>query len=165
MTIREHPLAWRWTDPEHSVLPEDTLAQMASIQPVEAEQLWRHSVSLVTRSGLAAHEFATISRHSADVSRDVGRAWLQAQQQDSGAPVIISWDQATAIRTTWEVFSSHWDAFCYPASDDVLVFPDSEEGAVLFPRGRVSVWASVEDRTKRCTQQPPALSVAIVAWS
>src|SRR5262245_12202143 len=132
MTIREHPLAWRWTDPEHTVLPEHTLAQMASIQPAEAEQLWRHSVSLVTGSGLAAHEFATISRHSADISLELGRDWLQAQQQDPGAPVVISWDQATAIRTTWEVFSSHWDAFCYPASDDVLDLPDSEEWLLFY---------------------------------
>src|SRR5262245_17496546 len=132
MTIREHPLAWRWTDPEHTVLPEDTLAQMASIDPVEAEQLWRHSLSLVARSGLAAQEFATISRHSADVSLEVGRDWLQAQQADSGVPVVISWDQATAIRTTWEVFSAHWDAFCYPTSDDVLVFPGSEEWVLFY---------------------------------
>jgi hypothetical protein len=28
-------------------------------------------------------------------------------------------------RTSWEFFTAHWDDFCYPLSDDVLVLPDS----------------------------------------
>ena len=38
-------------------------------------------------------------------------------------PVLLSWDAQTAVVTTWEVFVTHWDDFCYSMSDDVTVMP------------------------------------------
>jgi hypothetical protein len=37
----------------------------------------------------------------------------------------VSWDRETALRAGWEFFTAHWDDFCYPLSDDVLVIPDT----------------------------------------
>jgi hypothetical protein len=36
----------------------------------------------------------------------------------------VSWDRETALRTSWEFFTAHWDDFCYPLTDDVLIIPD-----------------------------------------
>src|SRR3712207_6991725 len=46
--------------------------------------------------------------------------------------VIVRWDESTAVRTTWEVFTRYWDDFCYPLSDDVAVFPDSGAWLLLY---------------------------------
>jgi hypothetical protein len=37
------------------------------------------------------------------------------------------WDERLAICVSWGVFCQYWDDFCYPASDDVAIWPLSEE--------------------------------------
>jgi hypothetical protein len=132
MNICEHRLAWRWTEPDHEVSPDTVLAQMSPVAEAEAERLCRGSLHLVTRDGLHPAEFSPIARRSADVALEVGRDWLREQQPILDLPVVVSWDESTAHRTTWEVFTAHWDTFCYPASDDVLILPDSIGWALAY---------------------------------
>jgi hypothetical protein len=100
------------------------LAQMLPLEEGEAEDLYRRSLHSVSRDGLDPAEFPVLVCRRADVAVDLGRDWLREQQPDLDVAVVISWDQSTALRTTWEVFTSYWNAFCYPASDDVLIFSD-----------------------------------------
>jgi hypothetical protein len=37
--------------------------------------------------------------------------------------VVVWWNAATAVVTDWELFASYWDDFCYPAADDVCIWP------------------------------------------
>ncbi|HEY5894211.1 MAG TPA: hypothetical protein VIT91_13380 [Chthoniobacterales bacterium] len=37
-----------------------------------------------------------------------------------------------ALRTGWEFFTAHWDDFCYPLSDEVLILPDSGGWVLLY---------------------------------
>lgn len=132
MTIREHPLAWRWTDADYAVLPEDTLAQLQPVELREAERLFQRSQRLLVRDSLSPQEFTAIVHHSADVSVEVGRCWLRERQPDLSVQVFVSWQTDAAIRTTWEIFTAHWDDFCYPASDDIVVWPESERWALFY---------------------------------
>ena len=132
MTIREHPLAWRWTDADYAVLPDDALAQMEPMEQREAERLFQRSLCFLARDTLSPQEFTCVVRHSADLRAEVGRLWLREQRPDMSTQVIISWQQDAAIRTTWEVFTAYWDDFCYPHSDDVSVWPESERWALFY---------------------------------
>lgn len=132
MTIREHPLAWRWTDPDYAILPEDTLAQMQPIEQREAQGLFQRSQHFLVLDSLCPEVFASVMRHSAEVTAEVGRRWLREQQSDLSAQVTVSWQQDVAIRTTWEIFTAHWENFCYPSSDDVIVWPGSERWALFY---------------------------------
>jgi len=71
-------------------------------------------------------------RRSADVPNAVGRCWLRDQQPELSAQAFVSWREDAAIRTTWEIFTAHWDDFCYPSSDDVVVWPESERWALFY---------------------------------
>ncbi len=37
--------------------------------------------------------------------------------------IVVSWSSDIALVTRWDTFLDHWDAFCYPSSDDVTVMP------------------------------------------
>ena len=132
MNIREHPLAWRWTDPKYTVLPDDVLAQMQPIEQQEAERLFQQSLHFLATDSPSSREFPDIVRHSADVAVEAVRHWLREQQPDMSTTVFVSWQQDVALRTTWEVFTAHWDDFCYPASDEVLIWPESGGWALLY---------------------------------
>ena len=132
MTIREHPLAWRWTDSRYALFPENILAQIEPVDLRRAEDLFRHSLRLLGRDELSPEAFETVVRSRADIPTGAGCAWLRAQQPDLFARVSVSWEKSVAVQTTWEIFSSRWDDFCYPSSDDVVVWPESENWALFY---------------------------------
>lgn len=132
MDIREFPLARRWTQATHAVLPDDVLAQMHPVEAVEAISLSQRAQGFSGQEGLDESVFAVNTICSVDLSPQSGCEWLRDQQPDLAADVIVSWDSDTAIRTTWKIFTAYWDDFCYPSSDDVLVWPESESWAFFF---------------------------------
>ena len=132
MTIHSHPLAWRWTDHQYALLPEIILKQMHPIGSVEASLWFTRSLSRHGEAGLDPTAFRMTSICTALASEQAVCRWLQDQQPDMSVSVIISWDQNTAIRTTWEVFTTFWSEFCYPSSDDVFVWCESNIWALFF---------------------------------
>ena len=132
MTIREHPLAWRWTNPKFALLPEIILGQMHPIDPNEAALLCTHSLTFADRDGLSSDVFTITNLEAEGLSKESGCCWFRARQHNLSELVTLSWNQQTAIQTTWEVFTSYWDDFCYPSSDDVSIWPGSERWALLY---------------------------------
>ena len=132
MTIREHPLAWRWADPQHTVLTEAVLAQMEPAEDHEAAQLSRMSLRLLQGETFSPVHFKTVARQPADLPVDTVRGWLRQQQPDLSVPVVIAWGKEPPIRTNWGIFTAHWDAFCYPSSDDIVAWPQSPLWALYY---------------------------------
>jgi len=58
--------------------------------------------------------------------------WLFTCSSDSNQTVIVSWDNNLAALVKWKVFCEFWDDFCYPSSDDVAIFPLSEEWMLFY---------------------------------
>ena len=112
MTIQQFPLAWRWTQPSHSVLPGEVLARIRPLSPSEAARV---------RTAYPAQGASVVSC-SASESADV-HGWLRTVQPDPQLSVYVSWSQDLAVQTTWDIFAEYWDDFCYPSSDDVTVTP------------------------------------------
>lgn len=131
MRIQDHKLAWRWTDPAYAVFPSEILAQMHPATPDEANVLHERSLAFLGKDGLSPALRACVVR-SEEFSSEEGADWLRRQQPCIDQPVWLSWDPESALRTTWGVFISHWPEFCYPASDDLVAFPDSEAWALLY---------------------------------
>ncbi len=111
MTIQEFPLAWRWTNPSHSVLPPEVLA---GIRPLSASE----AAGISTVSPEIASVVSTAASDSVDVRR-----WLRIVQPDSRVHVYVSWNRDLAVETSWRIFTEYWDDFCYPSSDDISIVP------------------------------------------
>ena len=105
---------------------------MHPLEQGEAKRLCQRSMRFLVRDNLSPHEFSSLVRRSADVPNAVGRCWLRDQQPELSAQAFVSWRGDAAIRTTWEIFTAHWDDFCYPSSDDVVVWPESERWALFY---------------------------------
>ncbi len=79
-------------------------------------------------------EHRCISSHAGTrtIARELGRDWLREQHGDLRDSVIIAWSSDCALRTTWEIFTDYWSDFCYPASDDVAGWPESERWVLFY---------------------------------
>ena len=123
MKVQEFPLAWRWTDSRYSVLPDTVLSQLKPLGAEEARLAFEHAQSFQRDSGVT---------RSADVSDDDGCHWLRAQHGSLSDIVTVSWSPECALRTSWQIFTDHWSDFCYPSSDDVTVWSDSERWVLFY---------------------------------
>jgi hypothetical protein len=126
MTIREFPLAWRWTDPRYAVFPPEVLAQLYPCPPEEAFLLFK-CAGVRSRSIDPA-----ATRISADNSPGQVSAWLEARQPRLTEEVVVCWSPELALRTRWSTFIKRWDDLCYPSSDDVTVFPNSGSWLLMY---------------------------------
>jgi hypothetical protein len=132
MTAQEFPLAWRWTQSEHGIMPPHILARIVPLEASEAAQINERSLTFYQESRtLSPSVFGAIVSQRADIPVDEARAWL-LEQQPSDLSVFVSWQHDLAVRTTWRVFVDYWDSFCYPSSDDVAVWPESEEWVLAY---------------------------------
>lgn len=132
MDIREHPLAWRWTDPNYAVLPPEVLARMIPYSCDEAASLFRHSLRFNCSSGLSRDRYQSEIAFAESMSSEEGTIWLRSRPVSESTPVYLSWQPNTAIRTDWGVFADYWSEFCYGSSDDLNVWPEDESWVFLF---------------------------------
>ena len=133
MEILEHPMAWRWTEEKHAQLHKNVLSQMHPLKALEAKNLWERTSQLLSCDSLAEEEFGEIvSLDTSSVIFEKARDWMNCLQPDRAITVRISWDQNTAISTTWNIFTRYWNTMCYPASDDVVILPSSADWVLFY---------------------------------
>jgi hypothetical protein len=136
----ESPLAWRWTNARYNVLPADALAEIKSLAPVTARRACELVVQLINlREGfLLPEHFDSVSEVPADGDADTVRRWIAERLPDRNAPVIVAWPRWDyAAATTIGIFTEYWDDFCYPSSDDVLIWPPDDAWALYFQHEEV----------------------------
>jgi hypothetical protein len=119
MGIDEFPLAWRWMQRTHAVLPADVLASLVPMEDQEANALYRRGEEVFRRTASATQ----VLRASA--GGDATRAWLKALPFQADERVSVVWSPTTGISLPWHTFVGDWDDFCYPSSDDAFVFPQA----------------------------------------
>src|SRR5687767_11775924 len=95
------PLAWRWTQPSHNVLPPEVMAQIAPISQATAP------LGVTVGGELDRRLFDAVESASTDVSCEEGTQWLRQLPVAMSEQVIVRWDPSTAVRTTWEVFTQY----------------------------------------------------------
>ncbi|HEX4797438.1 MAG TPA: hypothetical protein VH370_26830 [Humisphaera sp.] len=128
------PLAWRWTQPSHNVLPPEVMAQIVPIPHAPMPP------GVTARGEFDRSSFSEIQTASADIPCDQGTKWLRELPIALTEQVIVQWNSSTAVRTTWEIFTQYWDDFCYPSSDDVEVVPQSGEWVLMYHHWEVFGW-------------------------
>jgi hypothetical protein len=120
-TLDSFALKWRWTDDRHALFPSDELSRIHPLRAEKAEEIWRLSLESLSRD-FAINSQLYRDSEKAPATGDV-HAWLARHVPPERPPIVVSWSAADAVLTDAELFIRRWDDFCYPASDDVSVFP------------------------------------------
>lgn len=113
------PLLWRWTRPEHEILPERILA---TIEPLTEQAAERLAPEAARRGGpRPVSDYELVMATEWD-DRESAHERLLALGIPLNLNVIVHWDDRTAVRCPWRTFVDYWNAFCYPSSDDVTIW-------------------------------------------
>ncbi len=126
-SIDSFPLKWRWTDPRWNKLPDDALKAIQPLAETKAHELCQYFLQFCDNSSLSMSSFEHIEQVDASAEESEIPHWLLTCSSNLNETVIVSWDNNLAVLVKWKVFCEFWDDFCYPSSDDVAIFPSSEE--------------------------------------
>jgi hypothetical protein len=130
--LDEFPLKWQWTDSRWNKLPTDALNAIQPFTDEKAREFLQYSLEFSDYTGLFESHFDNISRIDAPADSPEIYQQLLNLSPDKNQMVIVSWDHDHAVLVRWAVFCKYWDDFCYPASDDVTIWPLSEEWALMY---------------------------------
>jgi hypothetical protein len=134
--MKQWRLRWRFTDPKHGVLPAKDLEHIRPLCPAKARLAWNSLLFLLeVKDGtpsLSPAYFEKISSIDTSAEPEAVRIWLQSQLPSHVREVLVSWQPDEAVVTTADVFCRHWDDFCYPGSDDVMVWSLHDDWAWFY---------------------------------
>ncbi|MBN4074030.1 hypothetical protein JYT61_00555 [bacterium AH-315-E10] len=125
-------LHWRWTNPRYHQFSEADCKQISALDADSAQMVWDKSVVFAT----SARDFAPAQEHFHKIESleidddDVVRDWLRICMPSD--TIIMSWQPDTAILIRTELFINHWEKFCYPALDNISIWPLSEKWIVHY---------------------------------
>ena len=108
----QFPLAWRFTDERWDARRGGPRADLHPLRPARARELAAPCVN------------------AADVVRTrdaLGNLPIGADER-----IVVSWEPAVALETSWRTFTTEWQAFCYPGTDDVTISPLDERWVLCY---------------------------------
>jgi len=165
-------LLWRWTNPKWKVLPEEILAQMHPLKEEKAKEVdeaefvyWnelsRYAFDSTSESITSSSLFAWI-RHIDCAVEETDRVqhYLTTFEPEGDQCVIVMWEPTIAIVVPWHIVYTYFWSFCYPGSDDVAIWPLSEqwglfyhhENQLIFGRPRLPL---LDQATRERVRHPP----------
>ena len=125
MQLKDFPLAWRWTDEKYALLPDDVLSRIIPQSKEQAAHLFKESLRFCSSDGLDEKHFSISQIITKNAAPKLVSEWLIECHKNAETTVILSWQPDAAISTTWGIFAQYWSNFCYPASDDLNVWSES----------------------------------------
>ncbi len=70
------------------------------------------------------------------------KKWLYHRGLPFDKTVYLRWDPQTSLKTKWKYVVKYWDSFFYSSSDDLTVFDESLNWALLFAHHDDFYWGT-----------------------
>jgi len=132
MQLKDFPLSWRWMNESYALLPDAVLARIHPLDEEQAAMLFNESLEHCVADGLDESKFSLSRIDTSGVLSLKISQWLFDRHNDRETEAFVSWQPDTAVKTTWGIFATYWNEFCYPASDDLCVWPESGAWVLLY---------------------------------
>ena len=116
-SLDEFALRRRFVEPETGEIPRHFVGRIRPLTAVTAAAVAGEAEARCAESS----DFTVTFR--SDDSPGIVNERLRDLPLAPDTPIIVWWNASTAVLTDWEVFVGHWDDFCYPAADDVCIWP------------------------------------------
>jgi len=142
------PLGWRFTSQRHALLDVELLARL---MPLDGESAARLAGEAAKRGD--ANTGRPLAFRGDEPPAVVRRELLELPIEPM-TRIVLSWNPHTALIADWAIFAAHWDDFCYPASDDVTIWPMHGDWTLCYRRYEVFQFWTSTDVAETARSQP-----------
>ena len=115
-------LKWRFTEEKYNVLSDEVLSLIYPLSKNKAAEFYKYSSGFLGNAALIESEFIRIISFRIVGNHEPVKVWLNQKPIDPESEIIVSWDNSDCVITYWKIFCEYWDDFCYPSSDDILIW-------------------------------------------
>jgi len=136
---------WRFTEEKYDLLPDNHLNEMKPLDKEASNFLdnFIGKTSLHNHIPFKKDFFKTIDKAKIlEGNENEIKKWLYHRALPFDKPVFLSWDSKTSMKTKWKYVVKYWDSLFYGGSDDLTVFDDSLEWALLFFHENEIYWGT-----------------------
>ena len=131
-SMADFPLRWRWMSGGQSQFPNDTLRVIRPLERSEAMRIWQEYARYFRKDGaLVPALFSRTELVDATDPLSVERLFASLSEENDSR-LLLSWEPETAVIIPLELFRLRWADFCYPASDDIAIIPESRKWVLAF---------------------------------
>jgi hypothetical protein len=138
-------IKWRFTEEKYDMLPDEHLQE---IKPFDSKaSLFLHDFIMKTtlhdQIPFKKNFFKTIDTiYRTDDNEPEIKKWLYHRGLSFDKTVYLTWDPQTSLKTKWKYVVKYWDSFFYSSSDDLTVFDESLNWALLFTHHDDLYWGT-----------------------
>lgn len=125
--FNDFELKWRFTKKRANILPQEDLSLLHPLSKTKAAEFNKYSQQYLDNASLLSSKFNQIDTFKINTSQKALNIWLSEKNINPKANIIISWDNSSCMVTQWQIFCKYWDDFCYPSSDDILIWTTTED--------------------------------------
>ncbi|MEZ5691589.1 MAG: hypothetical protein R3D71_07990 [Rickettsiales bacterium] len=129
--LENFSLSYRFTDNNFDILPKNHLSTIKPLPTSKAEEIHEYSKKFIDGKTLSSKNFSKTKLIKTDAS-DPLKIGSILHSLFENSEIILSYDNKTALVTTYNTFYKYWDSFCYPSSDDIVIFPLDEEWVMAY---------------------------------
>ncbi len=133
--MTEFTLKWRFTEEKYDLLPEQHISELKPLDKTGAEFLADYLDNCLIHSNEPfkngffrnLDEIEILENNEKKITK-----WLYQRAIPFDKKVYLSWDGQNGMITKWKFVVKYWDSIFYGGSDDLTVFDQSLEWAILF---------------------------------
>ncbi len=133
--MEEFMLKWRFTDEKYDLLPENHVVELKPLDRIGSEFLADYLTDCRVHSQLPFQNdlYRNIDRIGIrEGNEKVITKWLYQRAIPFDKRVFLCWDGINGMITKWKFVVKYWDSLFYGGSDDLTVFDEGLEWALLF---------------------------------
>ncbi|RZJ98826.1 MAG: hypothetical protein EOO46_23935 [Flavobacterium sp.] len=133
--IEDFRMKWRFMDSKYDILPAEHLAQLKPLDNKASGFLWDFILDSQLHNDIPFTKdfFQVIDKASInDNNESEIRKWLYHRGLPFSKDVFLSWQPEDAMIVPWKIFIKYFDSFYYSISDDLTVFDESLQWALMF---------------------------------
>ena len=132
ITIENFDLKWRFTETKHHLLPSQDLSFIKPLSRSKAKVFNKISLQYLGNACLLESKFDQIDALNPAKDYETVKLWLHEKSLNPESEIIVSWDNSNCVITNWGIFCKYWAAFCYPSSDDILIWSSLDKWMLYY---------------------------------
>ena len=123
--VEEFELFWRWADEGHNILPDNILQLIHPLSLTKSAEY--HQKSLLFLPSMKSGKY-----FDCEIGDEQTKEWLLSLGLIDSTEIVISWAEKICVVTTIGVFIQYWDDFCYPSSDQALIWSEDNDWVLFY---------------------------------
>ena len=127
--LESFALHWRFTDPKYNLLPKNVLETIRPFSVQKAQAIFQYINEVITPSITATKKDIKADHDNPSQTKKALAALFPSLEETE---IILSYGNDEAIFTSLGTFCEYWDDFCYPGSDDIVIFPLNEQWTLAY---------------------------------